>query len=167
MISEKSLAQAIFYGMRGSWSLERQVTSKTIDLPTMTFSGTATFVETHNGENGLTYSYNERGQAENGMEFKMSYIYKYNKITDEIIVFKGDGEYYHTILNYELRGDTCHASSSHHMCGPDHYDAKYMFTFSETKLRTFKIDCVAKGPHKDYRHSTIFSWEGGVFLRHL
>jgi hypothetical protein len=99
-----NLAKAVFRGLQGKWTLERNVTSRLLSHPSGVFKGTAEFIlregtvdgreESKVGENtdaGLEYLYIEDGEftATNGMNFRATrrYVWRYDGKTDKLSVW--------------------------------------------------------------------------------
>ncbi|KAH8173544.1 flavin-binding monooxygenase-like domain-containing protein [Sarocladium implicatum] len=181
--SPRFVSRAIFRSLLGTWSLERDLTSRLPSHPSGHFSGTAKFlIRKHTSDglsktasaaaeesNDLEYLYIEEGEfkTDNGFSFNATrrYVWRYNQRTDKISVWfvqpeslKRADYLFHEIelTQTEDRSEPWRAKAGH-LCVDDYYDVKYLFEFNSINLKKWNIEYTVNGPKKDYTISGTYT----------
>lgn len=174
--------KAIFESLRGSWTLQRTLTSKLASFPSGTFTGTATFTPHHSFDSS-SLLYHESGELKtsNGLVLRANkkYLYSYqpeqDKITAWFVKESRDGDnatpntdeadYVFHELVFEDDDNSAAAVGSavrlkangNHLCIKDFYSAFYEFSMQNEVLERWSLTYEVKGPSKDYTSSTTFT----------
>jgi hypothetical protein len=174
--SPRFVSRAIFRSLLGTWSLERDLTSRLPTHPSGHFSGTARFLIRHKTKDGLSktatstpehetsleYLYIEDGEfrTDTGFSFNATrrYVWRYDEKTDKISVWfvqpedlkRADYLFHEVQLEQQNdRGQPWKAKAGH-LCIDDYYNVIYEFAFKAINLKEWKIEYTVNGPKKDY-----------------
>lgn len=181
--SPRFVSRGIFRSLLGTWSLERDLTSRLPSHPSGHFSGTAKFLirqQTSDGlsktaaaaaadGNDLEYLYIEDGEfkTDSGFSFNATrrYVWRYNERTDKISVWfvqpeslkRADYLFHEIELSQQEDRSQPWRAKAGHLCVDDYYDVKYMFEFNAINLRKWNIEYTVNGPKKDYTISGTYT----------
>jgi hypothetical protein len=181
--SPRFVSRAIFRSLLGTWSLERDLTSRLPSHPSGHFSGIAKFLirqKTGDGlsktatsapehETSLEYLYIEDGEfkTDNGFSFNATrrYVWRYDEKTDKISVWfvqpeslkKADYLFHEIELEQQSDRSQPWKAKAGHLCIDDYYDVKYEFAFKAINLKQWKIEYTVNGPKKDYTISGTYT----------
>ncbi|KAG6985288.1 succinate-semialdehyde dehydrogenas [NADP(+)] [Physcia stellaris] len=164
-------AKVIFDELKGDWVLVRALTSAIPAYPTGKFTGLATFQERSSTDPvyDLEYLYLEKGQFTTQQGITLSatrrYVYRYELGSKQISVWfvkPEDGltvDYlFHTLEFPAVTPDAkCRTLKAHHLCNEDNYWAEYTFSRHASRLNSFNVNYVVKGPNKDYIADAIYT----------
>ena len=169
-------AKGIFDGMRGRWSLSREIKSMLPTYPSGHFQGTAILDsrpptdEAYEAE----YLYCEDGclVTEQGLTIKAHrrYVYRYQEKSDTITIWfvKTDDEnsvdyLFHELKPIKMTEEEVAIEShlvrarGHHLCIDDDYDAEHVFNALGQELLNWNVMYQVKGPKKDYSISAAYT----------
>lgn len=169
----KTVAAAIFTGLKGSWRLKRSLNSALPDFPSGIFEGTATFKPrqptAHSAAQELVYSEQGELKTDNGFTLKANrkYIYRYNADEDKISAWfvkedtkaqdgKEEVDYLFHDLEINSEGSAL-AGRGEHLCVLDMYWSYYEFRLDDSEnMNVFGVRYKVKGPQKDYTSDTAY-----------
>jgi hypothetical protein len=165
----KFVAAAVFRGMQGMWTLQRNIHNRDMKSYGGIFDGTAHFhprVPTATAYSA-EYLYIEEGtfKMDTGLSFPATrrYIYRYNELKDQITAWFTDegGLSVGALFNTWKFEKPCRpykgwVAKGHHWCDPDTYKNTCEFAFEGATLQTFDITYEAEGPNKDYSHQSWY-----------
>lgn len=174
--SPRFVSRAIFRSLLGTWSLERDLTSRLPTHPSGHFSGTAQFLIRQKTADGLSatessspehdtsleYLYIENGEfkTDNGFSFNATrrYVWRYDERKDQISVWfvqpeslkRADYLFHKIELQQQDDRTQPWKAKAGHLCIDDYYDVKYEFAFKAVSLKEWNIEYTVNGPQKDY-----------------
>ena len=165
----------IFYSLKGSWKLSRELDSLVSLYPSGTLGGVATFAErlptddTYDGE----YLYSESGNfiTQQGLTMRATrqYVYRYRRATDVISVWfvkPDDGsavDYFFHKLDFRETdpgidpGPAIRSARGYHLCVEDNYNATYSFKLRDSKIIQWHAVFDVDGPTKDYTAKATYT----------
>ncbi|KAL9102664.1 MAG: hypothetical protein Q9163_002218 [Psora crenata] len=175
-----SVIRKIFDAMIGQFKLARTISSAIHTQPSGSLYGVANITQREVTDESYDAEsvYFEQGDFNSDLGITMRatrrYVYRYQASSDTISVWfvKLDGtsvDYHFHNLSFEesetlspnptLNAFLC--ARGHHLCDDDQYAAEYLFSFTKSKLKEWKIKYNVRGPRKKYVSEATYTLYSG------